>query len=293
MLDAQRSSPGSTSNDAQEYWTSVEGVRMRYLRAGSGPAFVLLHGLLGYSFSWRFNIAAFAKHRTVYAVDMPGAGLSERSAKLDCSVRGSARRLLNYADKLGLDSFDLLGTSHGGAVAMLATAIANETSGERVRRLILVAPANPWSAHGRELAPFAAGPLVSGLLGRCMPRLSFANGIVVRRLYGNPRRIPPGTIEGYSRPYTSKGSFDYVFKILRTWNDDLDDVERALPKIADIPTLLIWGSLDRAVLPESAKMLARRLRNCELIEFSGVGHLPYEEAPDAFNHAVVEFLSRA
>ena len=32
------------------------GAKMRYLRAGSGPALILLHGLLGYSFSWRFTM---------------------------------------------------------------------------------------------------------------------------------------------------------------------------------------------------------------------------------------------
>lgn len=276
---------------AEECWTAVDGIRTRYLRAGSGPPLILLHGLLGYSFSWRFNIAELAGQRTVYAVDMPGTGFSERRPDLDCTLRGSALRLLRFADNLGLGAFDLLGTSHGGAVAMLAAAITKQRKEDRVRRLILVAPANPWSEHGSELAPFLSGPVISGILGRCLPHLSFANGVVVRRLYGDRRRISPGTVEGYSRPLRADGSFDYFFSILRTWNRDLEDLERSLPAIADLPVLLIWGERDAAVDPGSAQILARHLRNCELVQFPGVGHLPYEEAPQEFNRAVAGFLA--
>jgi pimeloyl-ACP methyl ester carboxylesterase len=124
-----------------------------------------------------------------------------------------------------------------------------------------------------------------------MPRMSFATGAVVRRLYGDPRRISPGTVEGYSKPCTAGGSFDHVLKILKTWTVDLKELERALARVADVPTLLIWGSKDRAVFPESAQVLARHFRHCELVEFSGVGHLPYEEIPEQFNAAVVDFLT--
>lgn len=290
MPDNYAAPPLTVRSEPEELWTSIEGVRVRYLRAGLGPPLILLHGLLGYSFSWRFNIPAFAEQRTVYAVDMPGAGYSERSKALDYSFRGSATRLLTFADNLGLNHFDLLATSHGGAVAMLAAAIAQQDPVERMRSLILVAPVNPWSAHGRELAPFLARPVISGLLGRCMPHMHFADGTVVRRLYGDPRRISPGTVEGYSKPYIAAGSFDYIFDILRTWNRDLDDLEKSLPAIAGIPALLIWGTRDAAVDHHSARVLARHL-HCELIELPGVGHLPYEEVPEQFNAAVIKFLN--
>jgi len=51
---------------------------MRYLSAGSGPPLLLVHGLLGYSFSWRFTIPALAQHATVYAIDLLGTGFSDR-----------------------------------------------------------------------------------------------------------------------------------------------------------------------------------------------------------------------
>ena len=106
----------------------------RYLKAGTGKPLLLVHGLLGYSFSWRFCIPALAEHATVHAIDLLGTGFSDRPAKLDCSFKASARRVVQFMDKTGLGSCDLLGTSHGGAVAMLAASLAPD----RIRTLILV-----------------------------------------------------------------------------------------------------------------------------------------------------------
>src|SRR5258707_4689204 len=104
----------------EDCWMEMDGARMRYLRAGYGPPLILLHGLLGYSFSWRYTIPALTPYATVYAPDLLGAGFSDRPAGLDHSMRGTARRLLQFIERLGGSSFDLLGTSHCGAVAMMA-----------------------------------------------------------------------------------------------------------------------------------------------------------------------------
>src|SRR5271154_4076840 len=120
----------------EECWMDFDGSRMRYLRAGSGRALILLHGLLGYSFSWRYTMPALAPYATVYAPDMMGAGFSDRPAGLDHSMRGTAKRLLRFIAGLGISTFDLLGTSHGGAVAMMAAAECLGGNGPRLRRLV-------------------------------------------------------------------------------------------------------------------------------------------------------------
>src|SRR5690349_5999288 len=74
-------------NVVEEGWSLAAGCRMRFLRAGtpSGrPPLLLIHGIVAYSFSWRFNIPAFSRNRVVYAVDLPGLGQSERVRGLDC-----------------------------------------------------------------------------------------------------------------------------------------------------------------------------------------------------------------
>src|ERR1700745_1327262 len=120
VQQATATAPSGLGRGIEECWMDLDGARMRYLRTGSGPALILLHGLLAYSFSWRFTMPALAPYATVYAPDLIGAGFSDRPVGLDRSMRGTARRLLRFIQGLGISSFDLLGTSHGGAVAMMA-----------------------------------------------------------------------------------------------------------------------------------------------------------------------------
>jgi pimeloyl-ACP methyl ester carboxylesterase len=284
----------------------IAGGRMRYLKAGSGRPVILVHGLLGYSFSWRFTMPALALHATVYAIDNLGAGLSHAPPGLDCTVRAAAGRVLQFADSLGLAEFDLLGTSHGGAVAMMVAALAVDRNAlpdsaqdspaqrgsvPRVRRLVLVAPVNPWSPRGRTLAPFLASPLGSVLFRNTVERWRGLDHIWLRRLFGDAAKIPPDSLAGYRIPILANQGFQYGSQIVKTWLADLADLESVLPEIRDYPTLLIWGTADRAVDFSSAEPLRRNFSDVRLIAFEGVGHLPYEECPERFNRALIEFLT--
>lgn len=270
----------------QDHWITLEGARMRFLRDGIGPPLLLVHGLLGYSFSWRHAIPALAPYATVHAVDMLGVGFSDRPTGLDCSLQAGAERLLRFLDIAGIPSCDLLGTSYGGAVSMMAAALAPE----RVKRLILVAPVNPWSVNGSRMAGFLGRPAARWTFLRVAPWLKVAHGYLLRRLYGNRTRIRPGTLEGYAAPFSIPGGFEYALSVLRSWTPDLQKLESVLPRIRHIPALLLWGSVDNAVDPASAAPLQRQFADCRAIFFNGVGHLPYEEVPEEFSRAVIEFL---
>ena len=284
----------------EECWMDLDGARMRYLRAGSGPALILLHGLLGYSFSWRFTLPALAPYATVYAPDLLGAGFSDRPRGLDHSMRGTAQRVLRFVEKLGLSSFDLLGTSRGGAVAMAAAAeclsaehSSAEYAGPRLRRLVLACPVNPYSKHGRWIAPFFGTRLGAALFraGLGITRMHLMFPYWHGRLYADRSKIPPGTLEGYKAPLAIPGLFEHGLSIVRTWTADLDELEALLPRLSSIPTLLMWGNKDPAVYVSSMEPLARHFANVQTVVFPGIGHLPYEECPEEFNRALIEFLT--
>ena len=283
--------PPALPVDTQECFVEIDGARMRYLRSGSGPPLVLVHGLMGYSFSWRYVIPALSPHATVYAVDLVGTGFSDRPSDLDCRLRPSAERLLQFLRKVGISSLDLLGTSHGGAVSIQAAAIAAKSSEFHLRRLILVAPVNPWSPHGRWLAPAIGSRIGSWLFMNAVAAQPTTYPWALRRLYGNPARIPPGTLEGYAAPAALPGFLEYGVKIAGHWTNLLRDLETALPDATRFPTLLMWGERDRAVYVSSAEQLRKQFPNSELVVFPGIGHLPYEEAADDFNRALIGFLT--
>ncbi len=259
----------------------------------NGPPLLLIHGLLGYSFSWRFNLEPLGAGRTVYAVDLPGVGYSDRVHGMDCSLRATAERLLCFLRERGIAEFDLLGTSHGGGVAMmLACPAKSEPQPLRVRKLVLVAPINPWSRNRLALAWLLSTPPASALFLAMRPFFRAYHGELLGRLYGDTRRISPGTIEGYNAPLRIDGTIDHALKIAACLGSDLGEIKVLLPTIADIPTLLIWGDRDRAVLPASAEPLKAQFSNAELAVIKGAGHLPYEEFPEEFNRILIEFLER-
>jgi pimeloyl-ACP methyl ester carboxylesterase len=279
----------------EECWMEVDGGRMRYLYAGGGPGagppLILLHGLLGYSFSWRYAMPELAKHATVYAPDMLGAGFSDRAPGIDYSMRATARRLVEFVEKLGFPSatFDLLGTSHGGGVAMMAAAACLGESRVKVRKLVLVAPVNPYSAHGKRLAPFFGSRLGAALFRLTFARMTFLFRVGLRRLYAEG--IPSGALEGYMAPMVVPGFFHHGLKIVETWTRDMRELESVLPRAGMVPTLFVWGAEDRAVHASSAGPLARHFPDSRTIVFPGVGHLTYEECPAEFNRVVIGFLS--
>jgi pimeloyl-ACP methyl ester carboxylesterase len=274
----------------EEQWLDLPDGRMRYLKAGLGPALVLVHGLMGYSFSWRFTIPALAPHATVYAIDNLGSGLSPVRPGIDCRLRPTAARLLQFADALGISQFDLLGTSHGGGVAIMTAAVCAEQKDSRLRRLILVAPINPWSPHGKMFAPFIGSPLGTLLFRNTIERWRSLDHVWLARLFGDVKKIPPDSLAGYRLPVAKNQALRHALHIVRNWTSDLAELKAALPTIRDYKTLLMWGTRDRAVDFRSAEPLRQNFRDVRLAVFEGAGHLPYEEVPEDFNRALVDFL---
>jgi pimeloyl-ACP methyl ester carboxylesterase len=291
--DAKMQVAAEVDGSPQECWMEFDGARMRYLRAGSGPPLILLHGLLGYSFSWRFAIPAVSPYATVYALDMLGAGFSDRPRNIDHSMRGTAMRILRFADNLGLRDFDILGTSRGGAVAMsvAAESIVGITAKPRVQRLVLVAPVNPFSSHGTWVAPFFGTPIGGALCRWGLERFPFLYPHWHAQMFADRRNIPSDSLEGYKAPLAIPGLFEHALSIVKTWTADLHELKGLLPSLGSIPTLLMWGSKDPAVYVSSLEPLARFFPNSSNVVFPGIGHLPYEECPEEFNRELVRFLT--
>jgi pimeloyl-ACP methyl ester carboxylesterase len=271
-----------------ENYLEVNGLRIRFSTAGSGPALVLTHGLLGYSFSWRRVIPTLAHAWQVFAPDMPGAGFSECPADLDGRLVSAAGRLLGFLDALRVRSCDLVGSSYGGAAAIILAGLAPS----RIRRLVLISPANPWSRNGRRRLALLRQPLLAWLFPKLARAMHPAHRYFVRRMWANPQRITAETFDGYLRPLLQAGIFEHAVKSVRSWDTDMAELEATLPQLGAIPTLLVWGRKDRVVDPASADQIARMLPGAQITFIEGAGHLPYEECPEEFCAVVEEFLRR-
>jgi len=264
----------------------IAGDRISYFRAGAGPPLLLLHGLLGGSFCWRRNMEALSQRHTVFAVDMPGHGESDAPCHLNCSMPGQAGRVSALLERLKLEEVDVMGCSWGGAIAMYLAA-----QNTKVRSLVLAAPVNPWSNFGSGRIRFLSGRIGSAFLRTVWPVSGPLYHIALARMYCDPRRLTPETVEGYRSIVMRPGRLNNILKTLRSWEKDVNALRAEIPKIK-ARSLLIWGTRDGAVDLRSAEALKQALPQCQLKIIEGAGHLPFEETPEEFNWLVLNFVER-
>ena len=270
----------------QDIFVQVNGMRVHVQRSGDGPPLLLLHGLVGSARNWQQNISFLSRYATVYAVDLFNMGESERVTGLDAGLEATAEGLAALMDALDLDAADVAGHSHGGAVAMM---LASRYP-DRVRKLVLFAPANPFCDAADAAIRFYQTPFGSWLarLIPVLPRRLKATAL--SRMYGDPSRVVEGTLEGYITGLHIPGTIDHILEILGSWFEDMIALQAALLSLAEKPTLLIWGDLDRTVGLSSAHMLQQIMVRSQLMVFPGVGHIPFAEMPEECNRAMRDWL---
>jgi 4,5:9,10-diseco-3-hydroxy-5,9,17-trioxoandrosta-1(10),2-diene-4-oate hydrolase len=261
---------------------------MHYVRAGSGRPLLLIHGLVGSGANWRRNIGALSQEASVYALDLANMGKSQRTEGLDASLEATADRIVAVMDALDLDEADIAGHSHGGAVALMLAA----RHPERVRSLVLFAPANPYNDLSDSIVRIYSSRW-GGIVAAMAPYFPEAvQRIALGRMYGDPARIPDGCLQGYVTGLRVPGTVAHVLAIVRRWFTDMRTLDSVLPQIASVPTLLVWGDRDRAVSLASGVRLNRELGTSELVVVPGGGHVVFEEMPEESNRLMLEWLRR-
>ena len=245
-----------------------------YLRAGSGPALVLVHGYLGGAEQWVNEIAHFADRYDVIAPNLPGFGAAaERSGST--SIVGMARAILERIETLGIGRFTLLGHSMGGMIVQEMARMRPE----RVTRLVL------YGTGPLGLMPDRFEPIATS-----MERLE-ADGVEasIRRI-GATWFKTPETAEGY--PLVCKigaranpQAAAHALCAMADW-----DGREALSTLT-MPTLVIWGDTDRSYRWPQVEALWKSLPDARLSVIPGTAHAAHLEKPVLFHALIDDFLS--
>jgi pimeloyl-ACP methyl ester carboxylesterase len=250
------SAPGA---DFREGYVEADGFRVRYMQAGQGSPLVHLHGAGGLRLTPAHDL--LARRFRVVAFEMPGFGLSPENTRTQ-SMPELASTMARAIQALGLDTFNLMGTSFGGKTALWLAVQAPE----RVTALVLEAPAairpegtEPPSGTPEEMA---------------------------RRLYAHPERQP--ALPAVDPAVRAK--MQTLVKRLRGpgRDADLENRLRALPT----PTLVLFGTLDGVIPPEMGRVYKDLIPGCHLVFVYDAGHAIGAERPEAFTEVAADFIER-
>lgn len=251
-----------------------QGARLYYQSTGVGPPLVLLHGLGSSSADWEYQVPVLARHFQVIAPDLRGHGASDRTG--DYGVERFAADTWALLDHLGIERPTLLGYSMGGAVAMQ---MALDRPG-RIPRLILsnTLPSFRTDTLAKRWLLWSRLFLMDWLGPR---RLS---EVMTRRLYPRPDQAELRARVAKRNAENDKNVYLATIRALTRWS-----VRERVGELT-MPVLAISAEQDYYLRHEADAFVAA-LPDGRGLHFPGTRHGLPLEMPEAFNRAVLEFLT--
>lgn len=263
----------------------VDGLRLRYVRSGTGSPLVLLHGLGSSIYSWSEVLPELARDHDVLALDLPGFGVSDQPAEL--GVERLPGAVLGLLDRLGIARASLAGNSLGGAVAVLVAARAPE----RVEKLVLIDSAGFNLAEPDRPALLRLVGSLPAFVLEALPLRRTLTRLGLRQVFFDPRRVSEERVEEYAAPLLRPGAVRALLALLRAPGLDSAAFTAELAKVR-APTLILWGREDRWIPVAQADRFAEALPGSRTIVLAGCGHVPQEERPAETAALIRSFLRR-
>ena len=265
----------------------MSGRALHFVRHGRGPALVLLHGFTGSGQGMAGIAQSFEQDYETLVMDLPGHGRSADLVRADADgFDECVDDLVATLESAGHRQAHWLGYSMGARLA-LGCAVRHPGS---VASLVLlggragIADPIERAARCREDAVLAARIESVGVE-------RFVDEWLAQPMFASLRQRGARFLAEQRRQRlgnSARGLADCLRRLGPGAQPPLFD---ALPRV-DVPVLLVAGELDRKFV-SLAHDLAGRLPRAEIREVAGAGHAAHLEQPEAFVHAVQDFLRRA
>jgi pimeloyl-ACP methyl ester carboxylesterase len=272
--------------------TSPAG-RLRYYDIGDGPALLFLHGSGPGVTGWRnFRgvLPAFVKQFRCLILEFPGFGVSDDFG--GHPMIDAQASVAPFLDAIGADRVDIVGNSMGGGVG-INFAIHHA---DRIGKLVTIGGIgtnifSPGPSEGiRLLQEFTEDPTRQRLVD-WLNSMVYNQQLVTDELVEERWKLAtdPETLASARRMY-GKEAFAQMMSMMKT--SDMPMPWSQMHKVT-APTLLTWGRDDRVSPLDMALLPMRTIPNAELHVFPNCGHWAMIEAKNAFESAVLGFLTRA
>ncbi len=277
-------------------YVSLHGKRRAFVKQGSGPALLLLHGLACDHTTWTPVIDELAKKYTVIAPDLLGHGLSDKP-RADYTLGGYANGMRDLLTVLGIDKVTVVGHSFGGGVAMQ---FAYQFP-ERTQRVMLVST----GGLGPDVTPLIKLIQVPGwfrVMGALtLPGVRHVETFALRTAhqYGDV-----GPLRKVTR------DLDEVADIIESWKDRrtrfairhlvraVIDWRGQIVTMSDraylsdaMPMAVVWGQDDQVIPVRHASNAAALAPEVRVEVLADAGHFPHKNHPEEFARILDDFVS--
>ena len=235
-----------------------DGARIWYAAYGSGPLVILLHGGLGHSGNWGYQVPALLRsgYRAVL-IDSRGHGRSTRDAR-PFTYERMASDVLAVMDALQIEKAALVGWSDGACTALI---LAHRAPGRAASVFFFACNMDPSGTKEIEFTP---------TLERCFSR----------------------HVQDYKRLSSTPDQFDEFSEAVGLMQRTQPDYSAEELAQIRVPVAIVHSEHDEFIKREHAEYLARSLPNAEFIDLPGVSHFAPLQRPEQFNTAMLAFIER-
>lgn len=243
---------------AQESYVEHDGARIWYAGHGSGRPVILLHGGLGQSGNWGYQVPALVRsgYRAVL-IDSRGHGRSTRDAR-PFSYELLASDVLAVMDEIGLDNAALVGWSDGACVALILGA---HTPARVAGVFFFGCTMDPGGTKDLEPSP---------IVDRCFRRHA----------------------QDYARLSATPDQFEAFCAAVGLMQKTQPNYSAADLAHIRVPVAVVQSERDEFITHEHAEYLARVIPRAELTILAGVSHFAPLQRPEQFNGAIRAFLAK-
>jgi pimeloyl-ACP methyl ester carboxylesterase len=271
-------------------YVDIGGVKIRYIKTGTGRALVLLHTLRTQLDLFEKVVPDLAKSFTVYALDYPGHGYSDiPKARYDADF--FVHSVERFLDVLDLRAVTLCGVSIGGAIALIM-------AGRRNPRVARVVPINPYDyANGRgmtrssQLGRMITVTSENRVIGGTVMRLR--NFIIMKAVLlggvSNPQSIRPALLKEMYAVGNRSGHYQAFISLLRnaaSW----EAATQGYGNI-NVPVCLIWGDKDWSRSSEREHD-GRLIPGAQMATIENGGHFLPLDRPRELQELIIRFAGR-
>ena len=295
---------------AQQRVALANGIELDVVDEGprDAPVLIFLHGFPESHRTWRNQIAHFSDRYRCVAPDQRGYRGSSKPQEVEAYTPDKlVGDVFLMADALGVETFTIVGHDWGGAIAW-GVAYAGMANGRVTRAIIANAPhpvifprllytnrqQREASQYFREFRDPANDALVR----------EHGLGALLMKVFTGELKVTvepeeqAAMLEDWSDPDAAIGMLNYyraspmeVLDLDAPYDLPADYQDFPLPKLG-METLVIWAMDDAALPPANLDGLDEKIEHLEIVQVPGCGHFVQWEAPEQFNSAMEDFLSR-